>query len=87
MSGVSTTPEDVAEVPITPCTKSGTYEIVPNIAIPTSAMQATLPATIGLRSTSNGRIGSRARRSTSPKVASTTAAAASAATTCPLVQA
>ena len=36
-------------MPITPCTKSGTYEIVPNIAIPTSAMQATLPATIGLR--------------------------------------
>ena len=64
ISGVSTTPDDVADVPITPCTKSGTYEIVPNIAMPTSAMQATLPATIGLRRISNGRIGSRARRST-----------------------
>ena len=58
ISGVRTTPDDVADVPITPCTKSGTYEIVPNIAIPTSAMHATLPATIGLRRISNGRIGS-----------------------------
>src|SRR3954451_7535892 len=84
--GVSTTPEDVADVPITPCTNSGTYEIVPNIAIPTSAMQATLPATIGLRSTSNGRIGSRARRSTSANSPSITADIASAPTTCPLPQ-
>ena len=75
ISGVSTTPDEVADVPITPCTKSGTYEIVPNIAIPTSAMQATLPATIGLRRISNGRIGSRARRSTSANAPSSTAAA------------
>ena len=52
-------------MPITPCTKSGTYVISPNIVMPTNAMQPTLPATIGLRSTSNGRIGSGARRSTS----------------------
>src|SRR5919197_1093836 len=58
ISGVSTTPDDVADVPITPWTNSGTYEIVPNIAIPTSAMHATLAVTTRLRSTSNGRIGS-----------------------------
>ena len=86
ISGVRTTPDEVADVPITPCTKSGTYEIVPNIAIPTSAMQATLPATIGLRRISNGRIGSRARRSTSAKTASRTAATTSAPTTCALAQ-
>src|SRR6266849_4473370 len=50
ISGVRTTPDDVAEVPITPCTNSGTYEIVPNIAIPTSAMERTLDATTGLSS-------------------------------------
>ena len=58
ISGVSTTPDEVAEVPITPCTKSGTKLIVPNIAMPTSAMQAMLEATIWFRSRSNGRIGS-----------------------------
>ncbi len=36
MNGVSTTPDDVAEVPITPCTNSGTNAIVPNIAMATS---------------------------------------------------
>src|SRR5436853_7608711 len=79
--GVSTTPDDVADVPITPCTNSGTYEIVPNIAIPTSAMHATLPATIGLRRISNGRIGSPARRSTNANAASNSAARTSAPTT------
>ena len=85
ISGVSTTPDDVADVPITPCTKSGTYEIVPNIAMPTSAMHAILPATIGLRRMSNGRIGSGARRSTDANVTSSTAASASAPITCALV--
>ena len=42
ISGVSTTPDDVADVPITPWTKSGTYEIVPNITMPISPMQRML---------------------------------------------
>ena len=71
---MSTTPDDDADEPITPCTNSGTNEIVPNIAIPTSAMQAMLPATIGLRKSANGRIGSRERRSQNPKTASKIAA-------------
>jgi hypothetical protein len=61
--------------------------IVPNIAIPTSAMHATLAATIGLRSTSNGRIGSRARSSTRAKAANIAAAIANAPSTWPLVHA
>jgi hypothetical protein len=81
ISGVRTTPEDVAEVPITPWTKSGTKLIVPNIAAPTRAMHATLPATVSLRRRSNGRIGSGTRRSTRAKTARTTAAAASAVST------
>src|SRR5215216_2696790 len=82
ISGVSTTPDEVADVPITPCTNSGTYRIVPNIAIPTSDTQRTLDATIGFRSTSNGRIGSRTRRSTNANAARSTAADTSAPTTC-----
>ena len=69
---MSTTPDEVAEVPITACTKSGTKLIVPNIAAPTSAMHATLEATVWLRSRSKGRIGSGTRRSTSAKIESTT---------------
>ena len=87
ISGVSTTPEDVADVPITPCTKSGTYAIVPNIAIPTRPMQATLAETVRSRSRSNGRIGSGTRRSISAKSASSAVLAASAPSTCPDVQA
>jgi hypothetical protein len=83
---VSTTPEEAADVPITPCTNSGTYEIVPNIAIPTSAMHATLAATIGLRRIVNGRIGSRVRRSASANAARSTAARANAPSTWSLVQ-
>src|SRR5947208_10827229 len=64
ISGVSTTPDDVAEVPITPWTKSGTKLIVPNMAAPTSAMHATLEETVWLRSKSNGRIGFVDRKST-----------------------
>src|SRR5260370_40716559 len=86
ISGVRTTPDDVAEVPITPCTNSGTYEIVPNIAIPTSAIQATLDATTALRNTSNGRIGSRTRRSVTANRTSSAAATASAPTPCSGVQ-
>src|SRR5438045_1647199 len=86
MSGVSTTPDDVADVPITPCTNNGTYEIVPNIAIPTRAMQATLEATIGFRKTSNGRIGSAAPRSTKTNRTSSPTATANAPTTWPLDQ-
>ena len=63
ISGVSTTPDDVADVPITPCTNSGTKAIVPNIAIPTSAMQSRLAATVGFRIRSNGRIVSGTRPS------------------------
>src|SRR6266576_3136483 len=81
ISGVRTTPDDVAEVPITPWTKSGTKLIVPNIAAPTSAMHATLEATVWLRSRSNGIIGSTTRRSISPKAAIRMAAARSAPTT------
>src|SRR5439155_1900723 len=81
ISGVRTTPDDVAEVPITPWTKRGTKLIVPNIAAPTSAMQATLEATVWLRSRSNGRIGSGTRRSTNANTASRTAAADKAPTT------
>jgi hypothetical protein len=65
-------------VPITPWTKSGTKLIVPNIAAPTSAMQATLEATVWLRNRLNGRIGSGTPRSISAKAAIRTAAAASA---------
>src|SRR5438445_10808690 len=83
ISGVRTTPDDVAEVPITPCTNSGTDEIVPNITIPTSAMQRTLDATTGLRSTSNGRIGSRTRRSITANAASSRPASTNAPTTHP----
>src|SRR5262245_53030054 len=64
MNGVKTTPEEVAEVPITPCTKSGTNAIVPTIAIADRPTDATPAATIGLRRNSNGRIGSFALRST-----------------------
>src|SRR6266540_6413753 len=87
ISGVSTTPDEVADVPITPWTKSGTKEIVPNIAIPTSAMQARHDATTGFRSSENGRIGSGTRRSYTRKVAKATAATESAPTTCALVHA
>ena len=58
-------------MPITPCTKSGTYEIVPNIAIPTSAMHATLAGDDRVaqqrRTAGSAR---RARRSTSANAAS-----------------
>src|SRR5438105_2668468 len=60
MNGVRTTPEEVAEVPITPWTKSGTNAIVPSIAIPTSPTQTMLAATVRSRRRSNGRIGSLA---------------------------
>jgi len=53
----------------------GTYAIVPNIAIPTSAMEATPAATVLCRNSSKGRIGSRTRRSTTPNAMSRTAAA------------
>ena len=75
---MSTTPDDVADVPITPWTNSGTYEIVPNIAMPMSPMQRMLDATIGFRITSNGRIGSSTRRSQKPNTASRTPDTASA---------
>ena len=81
ISGVSTTPDDVAEVPITPWTKSGTKLIVPNMAAPTSAMHATLEETVWLRSKSNGRIGSTTRCSTSPNAAIRTMAATKAPST------
>ena len=69
-------------MPITPCTNSGTKLIVPNIAAPTSAMQATLAETVWFRKRSNGRIGSGTRRSTSAKPMSNPAEAASASSTC-----
>src|SRR5207248_654799 len=47
INGVSTTPDDVADVPITPCTNSGTYVIVPNMAMPTRHMQDTPTASGG----------------------------------------
>ena len=46
MNGVRTTPEDVADVPMTPCTNRGTKAIVPSIAMPTSATQTMLAATV-----------------------------------------
>ena len=82
MSGVRTTPEDVADVPITPCTNSGTNAIVPNIAIPTSATEATPAATVRWRKRSKGRMGSFTCRSTSVNSASRTAAPTNAPMTC-----
>ena len=84
MSGVSTTPDEVAEVPITPCTKSGTKLIVPNIAIPTSPIaERRSTATVGLRSRSKGRIGSaHAPLDERETASSSTAATPSAPSTC-----
>src|SRR5262249_51846732 len=78
INGVRTMPDDVAEVPITPWTKSGTKLIVPNMAAPTSAMQATLEATVWLRKRLKGRIGSGTPRSMKAKATDSTAAAVSA---------
>ena len=82
MNGVSTTPEEVADVPITPWTKSGTKAIVPTIAIADRPTEATPAATIGLRRNSNGRIGSFALRSTNTNAVSETSAIANAPSTC-----
>src|SRR5712691_7461351 len=61
ISGVSTTPDDVADVPITPWTKSGTKAIVPSIALPTRATLGTIAfvplfvqGVIGTSATSSG---------------------------------
>src|SRR6476646_4347961 len=83
MRGVRTTPEDVAEVPITPCTNSGTYEIVPNMANPTRPIDSTLALTVDDdRIKSKGRIGSGTRDSIRANTASSRAEAASTPTTC-----
>jgi hypothetical protein len=70
MNGIRTTPEAVADVPITPCTNNGTNAIVPTIAIAARPVANTPVATVGCRSRSNGRIGSGARRSTNAKTVS-----------------
>src|SRR5438309_10992704 len=85
--GVSTTPDEVADVPITPWTNSGTKEIVPNIAIPTRAMQARQDATTRFLSRENGRIGSGTPRSYARNDANAATATHRATTTCALVHA
>src|SRR5207248_4578242 len=75
ISGVSTTPDDVADVPITPCTNSGTNEIVPNMAKPTRPIENTLAVTVDdARIRSNGSTGSDTRRSHQVKTAISAAA-------------
>src|SRR6476620_151443 len=87
MRGVRTTPEDVAEVPITPCTNSGTYEIVPNIANPTRPIDSTLDLTVDDdRISPKGRICSGTRDSIRANTANRRADAVSAPTTCGDVQ-
>src|SRR5712691_13514251 len=61
ISGVSTTPDDVADVPITPWTKSGTKAIVPSVALVGRAMLGTIAfvplfvqGVIGTSATSSG---------------------------------
>ena len=84
ISGVRTTPESVADVPITPCTNRGTNEIVPNIANPTRPIESTLDVTVeDARIRSNGSTGSGTRRSHQAKTASSTAATESAPSTWP----
>jgi len=79
-SGVDERPDEVAEVPDTPCTKSGTDLIALKTALPTRAM-SDADGNDRVAGSRKGRIGSRERRSTNAKCAAVEARAASASTT------
>ncbi len=72
ISGVSTRPELVAEPPSTPCTKSGTNMIVPNIPMPVAKPARLATATVRMRNSSTGTIGCSTRRSHHRKIPSRT---------------
>ena len=76
-SGVSTRPVNEAEVPITPCTNSGTNATTPNMHIDESPVAIAQAATSRCLKAENGRIGSTARRSTTANRTSATALAVS----------
>lgn len=80
-------PATSAPLPSTPCAKVGTYEVRPSRIAPTSSEARLLATTMRRVKTHSGSTGFAARRSTSPKAASTTAPPTNSARLCGEVQA
>jgi hypothetical protein len=63
ISGMSTRPALVAEVPITTCTKRGKNDNTPNIVMPSSVVSTAEARSAGTRNSPSGSSGSAARSS------------------------
>src|SRR5439155_11055868 len=63
ISGISTTPEFVADVPITRCMNTGMYTIAPNMPAPSTSAAASPTDTMDSRNIPIGSAGSGARSS------------------------
>ena len=71
--GIISVPEFVAAIPVTPCRKSGTIVIAPNIPAPTRNVTSADTTNVRSRNSESGRLGSLASRSATMKSASITA--------------
>ena len=58
--GISTSPELVAELPLTPCTKRGMKRIEPNIPMPVRKVALATTANMGFLNSDMGSMGSEA---------------------------